>query len=347
MKNKNKDKKSLPERVKRKSPSQSTIKQLFALSGNVCAFPNCNNPLVESGGTVVGEICHIIAAEENGPRFNQQQMTNKERASFDNLMLLCPIHHAIIDSDENLYNASYLRKIKAEHENNFKKKDSIIQKLEDNFKKQDSYHNKFLYVIKGIKNKTDRIETLTHNANKKIEELIKKTTSSFNVDLTDFVHILTTGISENNIKILHSKIMCEQFPSYLRGVYRKEDAWVGPKDCTKDNCSFVAVAPDKISSEISTFLNDWNQLLIQKDILAIEDKVLKLAYLHHKFLRIHPFHDGNGRISRVIFIAQVFFLENRFITNPFNNKNEYYYALKEADNGDFNRLTRIIANGLN
>lgn len=94
--NKNKDKKDLSEKVKRKFLSQSTIKQLFALSGNVCAFPNCNNPLVESGGTVVGEICHIIAAEENGPRFNQQQMTNKERASFFYIFCSLNCRHQLV-----------------------------------------------------------------------------------------------------------------------------------------------------------------------------------------------------------------------------------------------------------
>jgi hypothetical protein len=43
------------------APSEQTIKKLFALSGNICAFPGCQSPIVESAGTVTGEICHICA----------------------------------------------------------------------------------------------------------------------------------------------------------------------------------------------------------------------------------------------------------------------------------------------
>ncbi|MGH7794506.1 MAG: hypothetical protein ACREQ2_06375 [Candidatus Binatia bacterium] len=42
-------------------PTEKTIKQLFALSGNVCAFPDCKVPIIEPTGTITGEICHIKA----------------------------------------------------------------------------------------------------------------------------------------------------------------------------------------------------------------------------------------------------------------------------------------------
>ncbi len=73
---------------------ESTIKKLFALSGNICAFPNCTQALVNENEDLIGEICHIEAAEEGGPRFNKNK-TDEERRSFENLIILCPTHHEV------------------------------------------------------------------------------------------------------------------------------------------------------------------------------------------------------------------------------------------------------------
>lgn len=97
------------------SPTEKTIKRLFALSGNFCAFPSCNLPIIEESGTVTGEICHIKASRSGGPRFDARQ-SEKERHGFDNLVLLCRHHHKIIDSDPQLYTADALSEMKAIHE---------------------------------------------------------------------------------------------------------------------------------------------------------------------------------------------------------------------------------------
>ncbi|MBP0019474.1 MAG: hypothetical protein J7647_18220 [Cyanobacteria bacterium SBLK] len=68
--------------MSRKSPSTQTIKRLFALSGNQCAFPDCQEKMIDDNGAVLGEICHIEAANEGGERYNSRQ-TDDERASFD------------------------------------------------------------------------------------------------------------------------------------------------------------------------------------------------------------------------------------------------------------------------
>lgn len=68
----------------------STIKRLFALSGNRCAFPGCFNSLVDPPGKVTGRICHIRGRNTGGQRFDATQ-TDTERHGFDNLLLLCSI----------------------------------------------------------------------------------------------------------------------------------------------------------------------------------------------------------------------------------------------------------------
>lgn len=98
-----------------KEPSLQTVKRLFALSNNRCAFPRCISPIITPSGSVMGKICHINAKHKGGPRYNAKQ-TDEERNSFSNLVLMCGNHHDKIDNEPKLYTADVLREIKENHE---------------------------------------------------------------------------------------------------------------------------------------------------------------------------------------------------------------------------------------
>jgi len=98
----------------RGGPSIKTQKELFAHSGNRCAFPDCDSPLVKDG-VVVGEVCHIKAAGRLGPRFDVGQ-SEDDRQCAGNLILFCANHHKIVDSDPVTYTVEKLTKMKAAHE---------------------------------------------------------------------------------------------------------------------------------------------------------------------------------------------------------------------------------------
>lgn len=98
-----------------RQPTTTTIKRLFALSGNICEFPGCPLPIIESDGTVTGEICHIRACSFGGPRYDAAQ-SDTERNGFDNLILLCRAHHKVIDSQIDSYSVDVLQEMKAVHE---------------------------------------------------------------------------------------------------------------------------------------------------------------------------------------------------------------------------------------
>lgn len=93
-------------------PSEKTIRRLFAMSGNMCAFPGCSAPIFEESATVTGEICHIRAQSPGGPRFDATQ-TEEARQTYDNLILLCRRHHKVVDSEPKLYPADVLAEVKA------------------------------------------------------------------------------------------------------------------------------------------------------------------------------------------------------------------------------------------
>ena len=80
----------MTEEPKRLEPTKETIRELFAKSGNICAFTGCNRLMIDEDGTFIGQICHIEGVK--GERFNPK-MTNEERRAPENLMLMCHEHH--------------------------------------------------------------------------------------------------------------------------------------------------------------------------------------------------------------------------------------------------------------
>jgi len=60
-------------------------------------------------------IAHIVGASREGPR-GGEGLTAAERAKHQNLILLCPDHHAIIDAQHRTYSVQVLRQMKADHE---------------------------------------------------------------------------------------------------------------------------------------------------------------------------------------------------------------------------------------
>jgi len=92
-------------------PSLKTVKHLFAASSNCCSYPGCRQEMVTENESVIGEICHITASSPSGPRFNPA-LTEEERDSFTNLILLCPTHHKLVDDDTARYTPDLLRDFK-------------------------------------------------------------------------------------------------------------------------------------------------------------------------------------------------------------------------------------------
>ena len=120
----------MQEAPKRLAPRLETLRELFLKSGNLCAFPNCSALMMDRDGVFIGQICHIQAAEPGGPRFNAT-MSNEERRSVSNLMLLCYEHHRVTDS-VNKYSVSDLSEMKQQHERRFSRPDrAIMDKLTD------------------------------------------------------------------------------------------------------------------------------------------------------------------------------------------------------------------------
>jgi hypothetical protein len=97
----------------------ATERALYAFSGTTCYYPNCKAPVIvffkgEPFSNV--EIAHIQGANPGSPRYDQS-MTDDERRSFPNLILLCKPHHELVDKRHpDSYPPDLLRKWKAQRE---------------------------------------------------------------------------------------------------------------------------------------------------------------------------------------------------------------------------------------
>ncbi len=98
--------------------SNKTRKTLWARSGNRCAI--CRHELVADAThldseSVVGEECHIRSSNKHGPRFDPAvARTTLDTPS--NLILLCRVHHKVVDDQHETFPASKLEKLKSDHE---------------------------------------------------------------------------------------------------------------------------------------------------------------------------------------------------------------------------------------
>ena len=174
---------------------EKDLKALFAKSGNLCSFPGCNFEMVDKDNYIMGEIAHIESYNKNGPRYNSKQ-TEEERNSYENLILLCPNHHKLIDKKFIEYSVDYLQKIKKEHEEKFK--NAIVQfdyekickinkELNIYFEKVNETNNKNNNELKMKININNNFEVLSVQVNESIEyiENVLKEISEYLENLND------------------------------------------------------------------------------------------------------------------------------------------------------------------
>lgn len=113
--------------------SDLTIKKLYALSGNVCSFPECNQELISENKTNLSDICHIEGGEEDSPRYNSN-LTLTQLNDYGNLIVMCKNHNKYIDDNKKDFSVEHLKEIKQKHEEsmrdrNYQIPDDVADKI--------------------------------------------------------------------------------------------------------------------------------------------------------------------------------------------------------------------------
>ncbi len=84
------------------------------------------------------------------------------------------------------------------------------------------------------------------------------------------------------------------------GEFRKEQNWIGRPGCKIEEATFIPPGPLQLQDHLLA----WQSYLGYKEF----DPLVQTAIVHAQFELLHPFHDGNGRIGRLLiplFLYQV------------------------------------------
>ena len=107
----------------------------------------------------------------------------------------------------------------------------------------------------------------------------------------------------------------------------------------------IGVAPYEISSKLKILLDDTN-FWIENKIYSEHEIAIRF---HHRLVQIHPFPNGNGRISRLM--ADLIMRKQGKkdlnwgtgnLTEISELRKQYIAALQEADNGDYSKLMEFV-----
>ena len=98
--------------------NQKDIKLLWGRAANrcsICRIELSQDKRSDMSSFVLGEQAHIIGEKEDAPR-GKSPLSEEERSSYHNIILLCPNHHTEIDKNEADWPVEKLYFVKSSHE---------------------------------------------------------------------------------------------------------------------------------------------------------------------------------------------------------------------------------------
>lgn len=110
-------------------PDAHTQRRLFASSGGYCQNPACERELfceVRGKRFHIAEMAHVFAASADGPRSNDA-LSEAERGSYANLILLCPICHTTVDKAPDAFPDSLILGWKRNHDERLRKMFGVVR----------------------------------------------------------------------------------------------------------------------------------------------------------------------------------------------------------------------------
>lgn len=170
-----------------------------------------------------------------------------------------------------------------------------------------------------------------------------------NFDAIDFIFDFVKNdrqLSVGYIKELHSLITqhqdstdaIDQFGNHIKVALLKGQFKQYPNNPMRDGVVYNYCPPEQVDAEMDNLVYIFNEKLKSSHVL------IKAAFLHHAFVQIHPFQDGNGRIARLL-ASFVLIKEGLFpLSIDRDDRTKYIDALESADNHTYQPIIDVFAN---
>jgi len=226
--------------IGRTSINEHVRMKLWAVSGGRCEI--CNRllyqDLVLGHDGNFGELAHIHAVSEGGPR-HKYGMTAEEKNNIENLMLLCEEHHHMIDTYPEDFAEGLLLKKKQDHENRICQVTGIPSEQSC----------RIITYFSNIDNQTE------FSSDRSLREAVLL---SGRVPMQEPV----INLSEDSItKYIPTKATFEQKAQDLEQQFR---VWFDSIIKSKDSIGIFAMAPQPLLFKLGTLINDqYNTVAFQ------------------------------------------------------------------------------------
>lgn len=252
--------------------TDKTLKRLFGLSGNICAFPGCDTLLVNTNNALDSNICHIEAANERGERYNDL-MSDEERADYSNLILLCRQCH---EKTNNIiqFTVELLRDMKQKHESSY-----LNQRLKNNPS-----------MLKNTINAISNISLDDISETETLDIYDPKNKLNYNLIKTNYSLIQEYKVYQGKINTLYDElerqgsIKKEKLLSNINQIYNKiKGGYVLDSD---NPMEIVRINSDKIFIDVynELYIQSQNSNFFEEDIVLGINLILVDAFIRCKIL---------------------------------------------------------------
>jgi Fic family protein len=149
----------------------------------------------------------------------------------------------------------------------------------------------------------------------------------------------TRSISEADIRSLHEMVLVEPYDVKAQtadGLPTTKRITLGDYKTSPNHVQTATgethyyATPEETPAKMQELMEWYAEISTDKDV----HPVVIAALFHHKFVSIHPFDDGNGRLSRIL--MNLILMQRGFppVIIKINDRQNYYALLSQADRGD-------------
>jgi fido (protein-threonine AMPylation protein) len=180
------------------------------------------------------------------------------------------------------------------------------------------------------------IKELTENPNRPIVPFAGNFTTTgdlFRKYLDSDFDTLLHPLQATHLHFLHRILLMGILPAAKCGKFRKSSVHVGNPD-------IFFPPPETVPAMMTEFLHDFPHIIPHKN----RDHILAAATFSFRFVRIHPYSDGNGRVSRLL--MNLILLPSDlpiYLKADKKGRHRYSQALRRADRGNLKPLASLIA----